>query len=298
MSQAVMEKHGRAKTAGKTGKADKAGTLIIIGGHEDRHAEGEVLKAVAAAVGDGKLVVTTVASEQSSDELWEEYKKVFRELGVKKVEHLAVADRGEALSADRERILEGATAVFFTGGDQLRITAQLGDSLVYRKIQSIYEEGGMVAGTSAGASVMSDVMLVAGTGEESSKIDGALRLAPGLGLLPDVIIDQHFAERGRLGRLLGAVAQNPAMLGVGIDENSAIQVLGQTHFEVLGAGAVYVLDASGVTYSNLTEDEADDTLSIFDVKLHVLSAGYCFDLQERRPIRSKGAEELRRERST
>ncbi|HYH44690.1 MAG TPA: cyanophycinase [Thermoanaerobaculia bacterium] len=291
MTQAVMEKHGRTKAAGKTGKA---GTLIIIGGHEDRHADSEVLKAVAEAVGNGKLVVTTVASEQSSEELWEEYQKVFRELGVKKVEHLSVADRGEALSPDRERILEGATAVFFTGGDQLRITAQLGDSLVYRRIQAIYEEGGMVAGTSAGASVMSDVMLVSGNGEESYKIGSALRLAPGLGLLQDVIIDQHFAERGRLGRLLGAVAQNPAMLGVGIDENSAIRVHDRESFEVLGDGAVYVLDASGVTFSNLTEDDPDDALSIFDVKLHVLSAGYCFDLRERRPVRSKGAEEQRR----
>lgn len=289
MSQATMEKKGR-----RSARGEKAGTLIIIGGHEDRCADGEILKAVAEAVDGGKLVVTTVASEESSGELWEEYRKVFHELGVRKIEHLAVADRGEALSPDREKVLEGASAVFFTGGDQLRITAQLGDSLVYRKIQEIYEEGGTVAGTSAGAAVMSDVMLVGGNGDESYKIGSALRLAPGLGLLDSVILDQHFAERGRLGRLLGAVAQNPAMLGVGIDENSAIRVHGRKSFEVLGEGAVYVLDASGVTFSNLTEDETDDALSIFDVKLHVLSAGYCFDLEERRPVLSEGAVEQKK----
>jgi cyanophycinase len=99
------------------------------------------------------------------------------------------------------------------------------------------------------------------------------------------VIDQHFAQRGRLGRLLGAITQNPRTLGIGLDENTAILLEGDEQFEVVGAGAVYVLDGSKVSYSNLAEpkEELEKTMSVFDVRLHVLSAGYRFDLKERRP---------------
>jgi cyanophycinase len=259
------------------------GTLIIIGGHEEKQRESEILKAVAERVGRGRLVVATVASAEMNGELAKEYDGVFRKLGVKDIAILDVRDRAEALSEEAEAVLDGATAVFFTGGDQLRITSQLGDSRAYRRIEEIYQQGGTVAGTSAGASVMSETMLVEGDGEASYKIGSALRMAPGLGFLRRVIVDQHFAERGRLPRLLGAVAQNPAYLGVGIDENSAIVVHGEDWFEVLGEGAAYVLDASEVTFSNLSEADQDETLSIFDIKMHVLAAGECFNLRERRP---------------
>jgi cyanophycinase len=177
--------------------------------------------------------------------------------------------------------LEGATGVFFTGGDQLKITSQIGDTPVERRIQEIYQAGGIVAGTSAGASAMCETMLVRGSGQESHRI-GDILMAPGLGLMRDVIIDQHFAERGRMGRLLGAVAENPRVLGIGIDEDTAIVVEDESSFYVLGRGAVYVVDGSGVTHSNITE-ESDTTLSMYDVRLHVLSKGDRFLLQERCP---------------
>jgi cyanophycinase len=153
---------------------------------------------------------------------------------------------------------------------------------VFARIREIYEAGGVIAGTSAGASAMSDTMLVRGSGDESYRI-GDVDMAPGLGLLPNVIIDQHFAERGRMGRLLGAVAQNPRVLGIGIDENTAIVVEDEASFSVLGAGAVYVVDGSGITYSNIVEEKNDRPLSLYDVRLHVLSSGDNFDLRERRP---------------
>lgn len=131
---------------------------------------------------------------------------------------------------------------------------------------------------------MSETMLVGGDGEKSHQTDQMIQMAPGFGLIRDVVIDQHFAERGRIGRLLAAVAQNPAHLGVGIDENTAVILYGRESFEVIGEGAVYVLDARKVSYSNLTEDEEKSkTLSVFDVKLHVLSEGNRYDLQARRP---------------
>jgi cyanophycinase len=171
--------------------------------------------------------------------------------------------------------------VFFTGGDQLRIVSQIGDTRLDALVRDLHQRGGVVAGTSAGASAQSDTMLVAGSGRESHRI-GDLHMVPGLGLIPNVIIDQHFAERGRIGRLLGAVAHNPRMLGIGIDEDTAIVVEGDS-MTVIGSGGVTIIDAASVTRSNIAEAKPDRVLSMHDVRLHALSAGDCFHLSTRRP---------------
>lgn len=263
-------------------------TLIIIGGKEDRSSDQIILGEVARRVGSGKLVVSTVAMSAGTEQLFNEYEKVFRSLGVKHVFNLQINDREEATRESKLKILDGANAVFFTGGDQVKITSQIGDTLVFQRVKEIYENGGVIAGTSAGAAVLSETMLVYGGDEESHVIGGSMRMAPGLGLIGGVIIDQHFMERGRLGRLVGAVAQNPKNLGVGIDEDTAIVVESGNGFYVLGAGAVHVLDGSGVSYSNIAEEALRKTLSIYDVKLHVLSQGDRFDLITRRPRQMKG----------
>jgi cyanophycinase len=141
----------------------------------------------------------------------------------------------------------------------------------------------MIAGTSAGAAAMPTTMIVGGPSDESGRIS-ALAMAPGLGLLDYVVIDSHFAERGRMGRLLGAVVQHPANLGVGIDENTAILVEDQKHFYVVGEGAVYVVDGSTISYSSLSEKHPEGVITMHDVKLHVLGKDECFDLIERRPV--------------
>jgi cyanophycinase len=274
----------KAKKRGPAKVETKQGTLIIIGGGERKDDQRTVLQEVARRAGGGKLVVVTIATAEPQ-ETWEEYREIFKKLGVKKVEWLDVRLREEGFKDEVVRILDQATVVFFTGGDQLKITSQLGDSPVYRRIEEIYEQGGTIAGTSAGASVMSETMLVSGDGDESHKVDAVLGMAPGLGLIRNAVVDQHFAQRGRLGRLLGAITQNPRTLGIGIDENTAIILDDNERFEVVGAGAVYVLDGSKVSYSNLAEpqEEMKKTMSVFDVTLHVLSEGNEFDLKERRP---------------
>ena len=260
-------------------KADR--TLVIIGGHEDKTGDRAILREVADRVGAGPLVIATVASEVPG-ELWEEYERLFRTLGVRHVRRLDVSSREEATSPSKVAVLDGAVGVFFTGGDQLKITSQIGDTPVYQCIRAVYDRGGTICGTSAGASVMTETMLVSGGSDLSHRIGGALQLAPGLGLLPDVIVDQHFAERGRIGRLLGAVAQNPRIVGIGIDEDTAV-VVRRGHCRVIGSGAVYVVDGRHTTYSNLTSEAPDRTMSVFDVKLHVLSEGDAYDLRRRRP---------------
>lgn len=258
----------------------RQGTLVIIGGREDREGERVILREIARRLDGGKLVLATIASHEPEG-YFEEYERAFADLGIRDIVELYIEERAETLDEAKLAAFDGAAGVFFSGGDQLRITSQIGDTPIERRVREIFEQGGVIAGTSAGASAMSDTMLVRGSNNESYRI-GDLHMAPGLGLIRDVIIDQHFAERGRIGRLLGAVARNPRVLGIGIDEDTAIVVEGSM-FDVFGSGAVYVVDGAGVTHSNIAEAEPERTLSIYDVRLHVLSAGDGFDLAARRP---------------
>jgi cyanophycinase len=262
------------------GSNAKQGTLIIIGGHEDHEGERVILKEVARHVTSGRMVLATVASEEPDGYL-EKYRQSFADLGVPEVTELYIDERDQATMEEKLVDLREVEAVFFSGGDQLRITSLIGDTPIYQRVHDIFANGGVIAGTSAGASAMSETMLVRGPNAASFRI-GDLSMAPGLGLLPNVIIDQHFAERGRIGRLIGAVSQNPRVLGIGIDEDTAIVVQGE-RIEVIGSGAVYLVDAGAVTHSNIAEASADEALSIYDLKLHVLSSGDAFDLATRRP---------------
>lgn len=260
-----------------------AGTLIVVGGHEDREDQPQILEEIVRRAGKGRFVVTTVASASNADALAEEYRAAFAGLGVRDVVHLDVGERVDATDARRVACLDRATAVFFTGGDQLRITSLLGDTPVFQRIQEIYRKGGLVAGTSAGASAMSTTMLVSGPSDTTPRLGDVVAMAPGLGLLDNVILDQHFAERGRLGRLVAAVAQNPANLGVGIDENTAIVVEGGRRFRVVGCGGVYVLDARDLTRTNIVEATDGTPVAAYDIRLHLLARGDTFDLATRRP---------------
>ncbi|HSH83324.1 MAG TPA: cyanophycinase [Herpetosiphonaceae bacterium] len=267
-------------------KKGPAGTLIIIGGHEDKQSEREILKAVAERVAGGKLVIATVATSLP-EETAEEYVKVFQELGVKQIDVLDIRNRAQAYDPASVDKLEEAAAIFFTGGDQLRITAHLGDSQVYTRLQEIYLAGGTIIGTSAGASVMSETMMVSGAQDQSHMI-GDLTMAPGFGFLKGVIVDQHFAERGRIGRLIAAVAHNPRNIGIGIDENTAIMVDQDKCVTVIGEGAIYVVDGTGISDTNLAEGSQNEVLSCFDIRLHVLKAGQQYDLNQRRPYKAQG----------
>jgi cyanophycinase len=265
------------------------GTLIIVGGHEDRTDKSEILKQVSKrATGQrARLTVVTVATEQP-EEMAKEYVAVFKKLGVRHVDVLDIRSRDQAHADAAVDKIREASVIFFTGGDQLRITSQVGDSPVYRCMQERYHAGATVAGTSAGAAAMPETMLISGPGDESHEIS-ALGMAPGLALIGGVVIDSHFAERGRFGRLLGAVAQNPRNLGLGIDEDTAI-VVKDGSFTVLGSGAVYVLDGADVSYSSLSEQSPEGILSVFDARIHVLGKEDRFDLTARRPMNSEEEE--------
>ena len=256
------------------------GKLLIIGGAEDKEGECNILRRYIQESGgrDSSITIMTAATEYPR-QVGEDYDRLFQELGAKEVRVLDVSDRAQANARGVAQQLEIASGVFFTGGDQLRITGLLGGTLLGRTLHNLYERGVTIAGTSAGASVMSDAMIVGG--EAGTPKRDTLAMAPGLGLIRSVVIDQHFAQRGRIGRLLSAVAQNPYVLGVGIDEDTAILVQPDGQFIVVGSQTVTVVDASTSVITNVSESSSGQALVISPVLMHVLSEGYKFDLKRR-----------------
>jgi cyanophycinase len=259
------------------------GNLIVIGGAEDKKGDKSILKEVCNKLDKDNdvLVIATIAS-QVPDQLGSEYNSIFKNLGIKNIKILNIEKREDAYKEECIEKIKNASLVFFTGGDQLRITSLIGGTPLCLKINELYEKGCIFVGTSAGASVMSETMIVTGPDDESPK-KCTLKMAPGLGLIKGVIIDQHFAQRGRIGRLLVGIAENPESLGIGIDEDTAIVIKDSGEFKVIGSGAVYVIDGSNISYSNVSEQHPEEVLSIFDVKLHVLKDGNKFNIINRLP---------------
>lgn len=258
--------------------------LIIIGGAEDKKGDKKILQEVCAHIEKSSelLLIVTVATEKPT-EVGNEYTNLFSDMGIKHLSILHVENREDALKAENIELIKKSSLIFFTGGDQLRITSILGGTPLYSCMKEKYTKGCVFVGTSAGASVMSDTMIVKGIDDESPR-KCTLKMAPGLGLINGVIIDQHFAQRGRVGRLLVGVAENPEILGIGIDEDTSIIVNRENVLRVLGSGAVYVIDGSNISDTNVSEQHQDDMLSIFDVKMHVLKNGDKFNLKTRRPF--------------
>ena len=261
------------------------GNLIIIGGAEDKRGESKVLRNVVEIIGGAgaRLVIITTATEQP-EIVGGDYRNIFEKLGTGSIDVLNISTREEANSNDNINRIAKATGIFFTGGDQLRITSILGGTGVYSAMQDAYLKGVPIAGTSAGASVMSNTMIVDGNSNDPAR-KCTLKMAPGLGFLEEAIIDQHFAQRGRIGRLLCGVAENPFMLGIGIDEDTAIRIYPDAHFEVLGNNAVTVLDGKSISSSNVSELKPDEILAISGATLHVLPQGYGFDMKNRKVLR-------------
>lgn len=264
---------------------NRRGKLVIIGGGEDKTGESTILKQFLSLIDpDRCLSIITTASE-SPQNAGNTYRDVFTRLGAGRIEVLNINSRADANSSLHAQTLRNSGGIFFTGGDQLRITSVLGGAAVYKALQAAFTEGAVIAGTSAGASAMSNTMIVDGDGNDPAR-KCTLKMAPGLGLLQDAIIDQHFHQRGRIGRLLCGVAENPFMLGIGIDENTAITVFPDEHFDVLGMNAVTVIDGSTLKSSNVSESKPDEILALSNATLHMLPEGYGFDMVKREVIRS------------
>ncbi|ABI68659.1 cyanophycinase [Syntrophomonas wolfei] len=262
----------------------KKGELVIIGGAEDKYGDSRILEEVVRIIGgeDARVGIITTAT-QHPEEVGEEYRNVFLRLGVRETDIISINSREEANLDDNVKRIRDVSGFFFTGGDQLRITSILGGTKVYEALLHSFDHGTPVIGTSAGASVMCSTMIVEGNSNDAAR-KCTLKMAPGLRLLEGVIIDQHFDQRGRLGRLLCGIAENPGILGIGIDEDTAIRVYPEEYFEVLGNNAVTVIDGRSIKSTNVSELEPDEILTITNASLHVLSKGYGFDFKRRELI--------------
>ena len=258
--------------------------LVVIGGAEDKKGRKKILNEVCNLINKDKdtLLVATIASEVQG-EMEDIYRKVFNNIGVKNLKFLSIEEREEAYLQSNLELVKEAKLIFFTGGDQLKITSLIGGTPLNKKLTDGMYEGKIIVGTSAGASVMSGTMILEGDDEESPN-KHSINMSPGLGLIRNAIIDQHFIQRGRIGRLLTGVAENPEYLGIGIDEDTAIIVDERKLITVIGSGAVYILDGNSIIHSNVSEQHRDKPLSIFNVKLHVLIEGNKFDLVKKIPF--------------
>jgi cyanophycinase len=268
----------------------RAGRLLVIGGGEDPDEERmQILPHLVEAAGGRRARVLVCSSpSDEADGKARTYAKLFRRIGVAEVLEAPVANRAEAQEEEVVEAAGRASAVFFTGGDQLRLTAVLaGTPLGDRIRERLYGDSLVVAGTSAGAAAMSSVMIIGGPPEGTVRRDD-VQLAPGLGYWRDTVIDTHFNQRGRVHRLVAIFAHNPNVLGIGIDENTAIDVVPGDRFAVLGEGAVMVFDGR-VSHTNAPETAGDETIAVTDAVVHTLCAGYGFDLRARRPLRPDGS---------
>lgn len=268
--------------AARERRPETTGPLLVIGGAEQTDPASEVILArfvdMAGGAAGHIVVIATASTDPQCREA--EYRSVFTRLGAGRVTPLRLTDREHASSPEAAAAIMTATGVFFTGGDQVRITTILGGSKVDSVLHGRVNDGMVLAGTSAGAAMMSGTMIIGGT--DASVSTTAVRTAPGLEFLPGVLIDMHFASRGRLNRLLSAVALYPHELGLGIDEDTAILVTGET-FEVLGSGSVTVIDAGPAARIG-TPTGGDGPIAVHGMQLHVLPSGQQFHLTGRRPL--------------
>ncbi len=259
------------------------GPLLLIGGAEDKIGDRTILNHFVQLAGNQHAHIAVIATASAfHDMVGQRYAELFLSLGALHVEVLRLQNRLEAQQPEPLSQLESASGIFMTGGDQLKLTAVLGGTPVAKKLRQRYREGCVVAGTSAGASAAAAHMLAYGSSGIPPR-KAMMQFAPGLGLLDDVVIDQHFGARGRSGRLMTAVAHNPDLLGLGLDEDTAAVIDADGWLTVLGSGSVMIVDGLEMSHTDihLVSDRAP--ITIFGMRVHVLSSGYAYHLRTRMP---------------
>jgi cyanophycinase len=264
----------------RTPQGKTRGWIVPIGGAENKENDPHILERFVRVSGGDEANIVVIPTASRMHETGSRYEKLFADLGAAKVAVMDFDTRRDCQEPGRLRRLEEATGIFFTGGNQLRLTTLLGGTPVAKLIRVRNARGVAVGGTSAGASILSEHMIAFGD-EGSAVISGSVRLAPGLGLTNRFIIDQHFRERDRLGRLITALAYNPFAIGIGLDEDTAAFVGPDETVEVEGSGGVTVVDAADVSYSSISEVSEGQPVCILGLRLHVLTAGATFNLHTR-----------------
>jgi cyanophycinase len=262
------------------------GYVIPIGGAEEKIRNRQVLRRFVELCGGDRARIAVIPTASQLEETGENYTRVFKDLGAR-VRSLPFEQRADAEREEWLRKLERADGVFFTGGNQLRLSTTLGGTVVADLLRRRNREEGLhVAGTSAGASFLSEHM-IAGGDEGSTPRSGKVTLSPGLGVTRLAIIDQHFRQRDRLGRLLAAVAYNPRLIGVGLDEDTAAFIDPNDVLEVVGSGGITIVDPSEMEYSAMDSVASEDPVCVIGNRLHVLTDGATYDIPNRKAMPPK-----------
>lgn len=257
-----------------------AGPVMVIGGAEDKLRHKAILSRFARFAGgaDGHVVVVSTASSLG-EEATERYRELLEGLGIARVSGLRPEERAEANAPEVAKLLADATGVFLTGGNQSRLTQVVGGTRLADALLLAHDRGAVLAGTSAGASAMASHMVAYGRSGPTPK-HRMVQLSAGLGVIQNVVIDQHFEQRSRVGRLLALVAQSPALLGVGVDEDTCAIVHPDRTLQVVGKGAVTIVDGSHIK-TDAFRGKGYRPLMVSGAVLHSLPAGYWFDLRGR-----------------
>ncbi len=265
----------------KVPDGEERGWIIPIGGAEEKEGDPRILQRFVDLCGGSNANIAVIPTASRLADTGLRYQKVFRELGAAEAVAVDFESRSDCDDPRRLAQIKRATGIFLTGGNQLRITTLLGGTDVARMIRAQNAVGVHIAGTSAGAGVLSEHMIAFGD-EGSSPMAGSVRLAPGLGLTNRFIIDQHFRQRDRLGRLVTALAYNPFAIGIGLDEDTAAFIAPDNTLEVEGSGAVTVVDAAGLQFSSMDAVEEGQPVCLLGLTVHILVAGATFNLHTRK----------------
>jgi cyanophycinase len=257
----------------------KPGLLMAIGGAEDKLDDKVILSSFAHHAGGKKARIAIVPTASSIEDAGIRYKAIFLGMGVEEAEVVYIQSRDDANADEPIDTLSDATGIFLTGGNQVRLSVLIGGTRFEETVRRKHGEGTVIAGTSAGASILSAHMIAGGAGGAVPKQRMAQMVA-GFGLISNVIIDQHFKQRNRIGRLLALVATNPRLLGIGIDEDTAAVFNGDGMLDVIGRHSVTIVDGSEM-YSDIFRVNGHGEVTVSNAKLHILPAGRSFDLDSR-----------------
>src|SRR4028118_553446 len=256
--------------------------ILVIGGAEDKVHGREILHTFFGRSGsiDARLAIIPSASREPAV-IGDRYRGIFEEMGAKEIQVLDIRDREQTEDPKLQEYIEECTGVFMTGGDQLRLCGLLADTPLMEKVRHRGQQGEMtLAGTSAGAAVMGHHM-IAGGGSGESPNRSLVDMATGLGIIPEVIVDQHFHNRNRMARLMSAVAGHPERLGIGIDEDTCALFEKDGLLQVMGKGTVTIVDPGEMSYTNHSAVGATDPISLHNLRVHILSYGDRYHIHKR-----------------
>ncbi|MDZ5699085.1 cyanophycinase [Chelativorans sp. M5D2P16] len=274
-------------------KAKLLGPLVAIGGAEDKSAGAGILRRVVSmAPGEAPVVGVVTTASSIPEETFERYRDVFTKIGASEVLDVRMREREDAETQDALDMIRRSDVVFFSGGDQMRLTNILGASSALDAIRERRKEGAVIAGTSAGAACQATTMIYGGPADDSLK-KGAVKMSAGFGFMGGVIIDTHFLQRGRFSRLMEVGATNPEYLGVGLGEDAAV-LFAEEVIHAFGPGHVIIVDSSEITGSNVFDLADGEAVTVHNVKMHALVEGYGYSLKDRRVLTPEelGAESL------